>query len=123
MKLLKAMRQRENFSALEQNVIGYMLDHPKDIERLSIRDLAEKTYASTATVLRLCRKLGTDGFPAFKIKFASEISRARSFELPPEEWLITGEDDPAAIVNKLANLEIEAIEETKNEIGSKRKRG
>ena len=118
MRLLKAMREAERFSSTEQSVIDYMLKNPTEIASLSIRELAERTFTSPAAVFRLCQKLGLKGYNEFKIRFMSEMSRAvqdgsvTAIIRRP----ITDKDSIGDIVRKMAALEIEAIEETKNEM-------
>lgn len=116
MRLLKEMKEGQNFSTTEQNIIDFMLQNPKQLVDLSIRQLAEKTYASSAAIFRLCQKLGLKGYTEFKIKFISEISRADSFEKMIGEKPITAKDNALSVLNKVARLQIEAIEETKNEL-------
>lgn len=36
--------------------------------QMSVRELAEKTYVSTASIIRFCQKMGCDGFVEFKTK-------------------------------------------------------
>ena len=115
MKLLKAMKKNENFSNTEQNIITYLLTHPKDVAELSIRELAEKTYTSSAAIFRLCKKLDLKGYREFKIKFISEYNRTEVFA-STEKNTITAEEDNLSIVRKIASLQIEAIEESKNEL-------
>lgn len=123
MRLLKTLYEKEKFSAVEQSIIKYMLDNPKDIVNMSIRELANKTYTSTATIFRICRKCGFNGYTEFKIKFVSEESRTIEMgNHKPEKLIIDFErpisrkDDIKSVVKKMAFLEIESIEETKNEI-------
>lgn len=115
MKLLKEMQETKNFSATEQAIIRYILEEPKQLANLSIRELAEKTFTSTAGIFRFCQKLGLKGYMEFKIKFISEISRT-SMEAELGDKPITDRDNALSVVNKIACLEIEAIEETKNEL-------
>lgn len=119
MRLLKALRENERFSSTEQNIVQYMLVHPAEIAEMTTRELAEKTFTSPAAVFRLCQKLGLKGYNEFKIKFASEVNRVS----PSHERIlrrpITDKDQPADIIRKMAELEVEAIEETKNEMNVK----
>ncbi|MCR5756344.1 MAG: MurR/RpiR family transcriptional regulator [Selenomonas sp.] len=119
MRLIKKMQEPERFSPAEQNMINYILAHKRELAELSIRDLAERTYSSSAGVFRLCQKLGLKGYNEFKLRFISEINRAEK-SIPCEEIKIkrpiTAKDGPEGIVQKMAALEIEAIEETKNEM-------
>ncbi len=119
MRLVKKMQQPERFSPAEQNMINYILHHKREMADYSIRDLAEKTFSSPAGIFRLCQKLGLKGYNEFKLRFISEINRAEN-SIPSDEIRIkrpiTAKDGPEGIVQKMAVLEIESIEETKNEM-------
>ena len=126
MRLLKTLSEREKFSAVEQNIIKYILDNPKEIVNMSIRELANKTFTSSTAIFRLCQKCGLKGYTEFKIKFISEVNRTSDFENDELEKPIrdlhrpiNGKDDVKSVVRKMAFLQIEAIEETKNEINYK----
>ena len=123
MRLLKTLYEKEKFSAVEQSIIKYMLDNPKDIVNMSIRELANKTFTSPAAIFRLCQKCGLKGYTEFKVKFISEANRALDSQIEdldkPIKDLnrpINDDDDEKAVIKKMAFLEIEAIEETKNEL-------
>lgn len=118
MRLLKTMQEAERFSPTEQSVIDYMLKNPQEIATISIRELAERTFTSPAAVFRLCQKLGLKGYNEFKIRFMSEMSRATTDQTfsSMASRPITDKDSVGDIVRKMAALEIEAIEETRNEM-------
>lgn len=113
MRLLKALHAGE-FSGAEQSIARYILAHLEDIAHLTTRELAERTYTSPAAVSRLCQKLGTAGYSDFRLRLTSEISRTQAPYTPRRP--ITDADTPASIAAKMASLQIEAIEETKNEL-------
>ncbi|SHK48901.1 transcriptional regulator, RpiR family [Selenomonas ruminantium] len=116
MRLLKAMQEKERFSCTEAAIVDYILAHPAQIAEMTTRELAEKTYTSPAGIFRLCQKLGLKGYNEFKIKFTSEINRTLPCGAHIMHRPITGKDTTSDIVRKLAQLEVEAIEETKNEM-------
>ena len=116
MRLLKAMQEGERFSSTEENIVEYILANPAQISEMTTRELAEKTYTSPAAIFRLCQKLGLKGYNEFKIKFTSEINRTLPCGAHIMRRPITDKDSTSDIVRKLAQLEIEAIEETKNEM-------
>lgn len=115
MKLLKELKEKDNFSPTEQIVIEYLLNHYQEVMNLSARQLAEKTYTSSAAVVRLCQKLGLKGYSEFKIKFTSEVMRT-STQNGMQKNAISNRDSVMSIVNKVACIQVEAIEETKNEL-------
>ena len=118
MRLLRKMQEPERFSPAEQNMINYILSHKREMAELSIRELAEKTYSSPAGIFRLCQKLGLKGYNEFKLRFISEVNRTESVPCAGIKIKrpITALDGPEGIVQKMAALEIESIEETKNEM-------
>ena len=116
MKLLKIMQDSKRFSYTEQNVIKYMLSHYKTLADASIRELSSKTFASPASIFRLCQKLGFKGYNEFKIQFMIEMSRIYNEESLIVRRPITDEDSPEDVLRKMTALHIEAIEETRQEI-------
>ncbi len=116
MRLLKAMNENERFNSTEQSIIKYIMANSKGIAALSIRELAERTFTSPAAIFRLCQKLNLKGYTEFKIKFISEISRTSNLGGPILKHPITDKNPPDLVVKKIAALEIESIEETKNEM-------
>lgn len=116
MRLLKALQESVRFSSTEQAIVSYLLEHPKEIEGLSSKELAERTYTSSATISRLCQKLNFKGYMEFKLKFVSEVNR-----VSPETEKITGQplsdqNKPEEILRIISALEMEAIDETRNEM-------
>lgn len=116
MRLLKAMHETERFSSTEQNIVDYILAHPAEIADLTTRELAERTFTSPAAVFRLCQKLGLKGYNEFKLKFISEVNRVAEGGRGIVHRPITEKDTTEDIVRKIAAIEVEAIEETKNEL-------
>ena len=57
----------------DMQIYQCIVTHLRDIEGLSIRQLAGECHASTASILRFCRKFGTTGYSEFKIRLASYV--------------------------------------------------
>lgn len=66
------MKYMNNLTVQEQHIIDYILEHPDQLFDLTANELAKVTFTSPSTIIRLCKKLGTKGFPDFQIKFALE---------------------------------------------------
>lgn len=58
-----------SFNDLETSIYHYICQNKEKIPYMRIRELADETHVSTATILRFCRKLNCEGFTEFKIKF------------------------------------------------------
>ena len=59
----------------EKKVADYILSSPEDVIHHSITELSEIVGVGEATVYRLVRRLGFEGFQSFKIELARELSR------------------------------------------------
>ena len=88
----------------------------EELEKISSRQLAELTYTSPATVVRISQKLGFSGYSEFKIKYLQEVNQTPMMDQINRTNPITSEDSLHRIVNKVAALEITAIEQTKKGI-------
>lgn len=60
----------------ERRVAEWVLSRPEQVIYLPIAELARLADVSEATVVRLCRRLGFDGYSRFKISISREIARA-----------------------------------------------
>ncbi len=67
------------FTETEKSVANYILEYPQNISDMSIRDLAQVTCTSTPTILRVCRKLGHEGFKEFKKDLLLELENEKHF--------------------------------------------
>ena len=113
---LNELKQMNKLTLTEQVIVDYILTHPEELEKISSRQLAELTYTSPATVVRICQKLGFSGYSEFKIKYLQEVNQTPRMDQINRTNPITSEDSLHRIVNKVAALEITAIEQTKKGI-------
>ncbi len=95
-------------SAAERRVAEYLLQHAHEVIGLSITELAERSQASEATVVRLSRRLGCRGYQHLKIRIAQEIVEpARRIH----EDVAPG-DDPASACRKVFASTVAALQAT-----------
>ena len=113
---LNELKQMNKLTSTEQGIVNYILTNPEELEKISSRQLAELTYTSPATVVRICQKLGFSGYSEFKIKYLQEVYQTPRMDQINRTNPITSEDSLHRIVNKVAALEITAIEQTKKGI-------
>jgi DNA-binding MurR/RpiR family transcriptional regulator len=62
------------FSA-ERRVAEFILKNPEQVVTLNVADIAEQSGVSDATVIRLCKHLGTLAFYQMKLQMAHELGR------------------------------------------------
>ena len=76
--IIEKLQRKDNFSATEEAIADYFLNQADQITMTSISQIADATYSSNATIIRLCRKLGCTGFKDFKMKYLRELSHAHN---------------------------------------------
>lgn len=73
--LIYLLKEHKQFaSPAERNIIDYVQGNPREASMQSIQSLAEATYTSPSTVVRLCRKLGCDGYKEFRRELIYELA-------------------------------------------------
>lgn len=108
MQALETLRTSEHLTENECAIARYVLDHPEESTRLSSRELARRTLTSPTAVLRFCKKLGFENYNEFKVNIVSEL---KSLDLA--STMIVRDEPAVNVLNKLAVLEAQVIEETK----------
>lgn len=58
----------------ERKVAEYILEHSKDVVKLSVQKLAEYSGVSEATIVRLSKTLNMKGFQELKLRIAGDLS-------------------------------------------------
>lgn len=111
---------KKDFSRSEQIIANYILQSGKEALELSILELANKTYASTSTITRLCKKLGVLGYTDFKVKYSAELQRSfRSDTKMIDINIPFGKSDSCIeIADKLASLVSNTVIDTFRLIGN-----
>jgi DNA-binding MurR/RpiR family transcriptional regulator len=62
-----------SFNELETSIYNYVCQNSDKVAYMRIRELADETHVSTATILRFCRKAGCEGFSEFKVKLKMHL--------------------------------------------------
>lgn len=111
MALLDALRRKQGFTDTEDSLADYILAHTDEVAEMNIGVLSTSAHTSNAAVVRLCRKLGLDGYRDFRITLARELERARShvFDVNPDKPFIEG-TNTRDILSSIAALSRQAID-------------
>ena len=64
----------------ELSVLQYIDVHSNEVLTMSIQELSEKVFFSTATILRLCKKLNLSGFSELKFTLKNNVSANNSLK-------------------------------------------
>lgn len=107
------LREKKNMSNNEKIVANYLLKADENIEKDTVRTVAEKTYTSPSTIIRLCHKLGFTGFSDFKNKFLNEVKYFNlRFQNVDVNFPFRREDTAREVMSKITDLYIETIKDT-----------
>lgn len=69
--ILMKMAQIKDLSPSERHVVDYILANYRDVCNMGIVELGDKTFTSTTTVKRLCRKLGVESYTSFRMMLSA----------------------------------------------------
>ncbi|PRR79718.1 MurR/RpiR family transcriptional regulator [Clostridium vincentii] len=97
--IVDKMQNLNNFTFQEQAAVEHIIKHPKDLLEMSVTELAEASYTSASTIIRLCKKLGTKGYADLKFIYASEYPEMMNFK----ESLRTKPYDKSSEIDDIIN--------------------
>lgn len=113
MLIIEKLKIEGTFSEAEEGIARFLLKTGREIAGYSTRNLAEATYTSPATVIRLCKKIGFKGFDDFKDQFLKEI---QYLEKQPgsvdANFPFDKNDTIMMAANKISRLYEETIQDT-----------
>lgn len=75
-----------DLTEVERSVYQYIIRNKEKVAYMRIRDLAEETHVSTATILRLLKKMNFEGFTEFRLNLKYELNKYEGIDLN-EEYL------------------------------------
>lgn len=106
--LVKIRALYDSLKSAERKLVDYLLAHPVDVPGAMIVDLADKAGCSEATIVRLSKKLGFEGFPELKAAFASPDESGRRLEYEN----ILPSDDSIMVAKKVFDATCGALGDT-----------
>lgn len=113
--IIEQLFGKKKFTESEQQIVSFIEVNPRIVVNLSLEELSDNCYVSQASVIRLCKKLGTKGFADFKIRLASELS---TFALDDKEIHvdvpIPEDADCRSIAETFFNLSTQTLKTTYN---------
>lgn len=112
--LLKLRETQNSMSATERAVSDYLLTHQGEAMGLSIHQLAEKTFASPSTIIRMCRRIGFAGYKEFRQAVTCEVAVRRFSHAGQSPQEIFPSDSMEDIVEKVTQKNILSLEDSKN---------
>ncbi|MFD2706918.1 MurR/RpiR family transcriptional regulator [Salibacterium lacus] len=80
---------RESFNYVKPSegaVASFILENPEKAVSVTVKQLAEASYASPSAVMRYCQTLGYNGFKDFKLKLSGDLTVINLHDLEPESY-------------------------------------
>ena len=111
MTIYDALKQDALFSDSEKEIAAYIIAQKEEILKKSVHDIADATFTSTSSIVRLCKKIGFDGFKDFKIRLAAELEhRVDQRDDTDPDFPFVKNDTALDIAQKMDVLMINSIE-------------
>lgn len=77
-----------SFNELETSLYNYICQNGEKVVYMRIRELADETHVSTASILRFCKKLNCEGFSEFKVKLKMQLEKDKKTVLKSSQHSI-----------------------------------
>ena len=106
--LLRLREASPSLSAAEQQIARYITENPEEATLLTVRELAQRTFTSPSSVVRVCRSVGFDGYKELRRALVGELA-ALGDKGRHSEQEITAEDDIRDIVYKVTQKNIQSL--------------
>lgn len=117
--LIKSITSSLQFmSPSEKKLATYILAHKKEILSMPMKELANKSGVSEATITRFARSMGTKGFADFKVALSASLAPQSKTDVTLLES-IRQDDKPIDIYHKIASFSIQSIQNTDQLIDEK----
>ena len=107
--LKEITRQYASLTPAEKKLADYVLQYPSETVGLSAAALAQRAGTAPSAVVRFCKSLGFEGFPAFKVRLAVVLSQQT-----PASYMSGAArgDSSSTILDKIFAANIKALQDT-----------
>lgn len=95
----------------EKGIVQFILDHPREAANMTSANLAQAGGASEATVSRLMKRLGFDGYRSFQLSLNRDIAKSNQPDIEPSEISVDNIRGSLQTIlhNKVSELETTAL--------------
>ncbi|MBO0459475.1 MurR/RpiR family transcriptional regulator [Enterococcus hulanensis] len=113
MLLIDKLRLQKDLTTTEKRIADYILQNLTTIPAINVAELANNTYTSHSSVIRLAQKMGYDGFRDFRIA-VSAIAHSELYRSNPVDanFPFLPQDSTNDIAKKIADLTINTVQRT-----------
>ncbi|MFC0274623.1 MurR/RpiR family transcriptional regulator [Metabacillus herbersteinensis] len=78
-----------SLNELETSLYNYICQNGEKVAYMRIRELADETHVSTASILRFCRKINCEGFSEFKVMLKMHLGENKKTILKSSQHSVT----------------------------------
>jgi DNA-binding MurR/RpiR family transcriptional regulator len=111
--LIRERLERSHFSSSEKIIVDYILDKKLEIRNMTTKEIANATYTSPSTLIRIAHKMNFKGWNELKAAYIKEEEYLEShFSDIDANFPFTNKDSIMSISSKIATLKKEAIYDT-----------
>lgn len=71
--VVEYLKNYQEFTYTEQIIRDYLLEYPQSIVHLSIKELSVQIHVGMASITRMCKKMGFQGYSDFKLAFMKDM--------------------------------------------------
>lgn len=102
-------KQYASLTPAEKKLADYVLQYPSEAVGLSAAALAQRAGTAPSAVVRFCKSLGFEGFPAFKVRLAVALSQQT-----PASYMSGAArgDSSSTVLDKIFAANIKALQDT-----------
>lgn len=117
MSIWDKLTDSSQFTATELAIIDYLQDQRYTLYQVTIGQLAKETYSSNASVIRLCQKLGFQGFRDFRLALALDLEAQRHLDKTVDySKPVAMEDAVEDVVSNLFSLYKNSLEQIQSHL-------
>jgi len=109
--LIKIREMRDSFTPVERLVGDYILENTAEIPHLSIKELAQASKTSDASVLRFCKTMGYSGYRNFIVSISAAVG-SRDDEVKVQYTDIRPGDELSTIIANISHNNRRSIDDT-----------
>lgn len=73
--------EQERLTESEKRIIDFIIGNQPEVVEMTLTTLADKLYVSNSSIIRLCKKIGLDGFNELKYQISKELNNDYSKNL------------------------------------------
>ena len=109
--LLRLREVQDSITGTGQDIARYIRSHAEEVVGMNVRQVAEATYTSPSSVIRVCKSIGFYGYKDFHQALTMEVA-AFGEEPVHKEREISREDSIAQIMEKVTDRNIQSLTDT-----------